>query len=55
MERYLDGQPLSDIAKANGISRPDVDKYVKRVIRQWKKAAKRDPSNPIASVLNNDR
>ena len=55
MERYMDGRPLSDIAKANGMSHSDVDKCVKRVIRQWKKAAKRDPSNLIASVLNNSR
>ena len=53
MERYLDGQPLSDIAKANGISRPNVDKCVKRVIEQWKKAAKQNSTDPVTIMTNN--
>jgi len=53
MERYLDGQPLSDIAKANGMSRSDVDKCVKRVIEQWKKAAKQNSTDPVTIMTNN--
>ena len=54
MERYLDGQSLSEIAKAIGISRSDVEGTVKRVIAQWKKAAKDNPTDPV-SALANDR
>ena len=43
MERYLDGEPLSEIAKAIGISRSDVEARVKRVIAKWKKAAEENP------------
>ena len=34
MERYLDGEPLSEIAKAIGISCSKVEETVKRVIKQ---------------------
>ena len=34
MERYLDGQPLLEIAKAIGISHSDIEECVKRVIAQ---------------------
>jgi len=53
MERYLDGQPLSKIAKAIGISRSDVEGTVKRVIADWQKAAKDNPTDPV-SVMTND-
>ena len=51
MERYLDGQPLLEIAKAIGISRSDVEQIVKRVIAQWKKAAKQNPTNPVSTIM----
>lgn len=52
MERYLDGQPLSEIAKAIGISRSAVERRVKRVIAQWKKAAKDNPTDPVSAIPN---
>ena len=58
MERYLDGQPLSEIVKAMktiGISRSDVKKRVKRVIAQWKEAAKDNPTDPVSEMVNNER
>ena len=54
MERYLDGQPLSDIVKAIGISRSAVEKTVKRVRAQWKKAAKDNPTDPVPAMVKND-
>ena len=49
MERYLDEQPLSEIAKAIvGISRSKAEETVKRVIKQWKKAAKENPTDPVS-------
>ena len=55
MERYLDGQPLSEIAKAIGISRSDVEGTMKRVIADWKKAAKDNPTDPVSAMVNNRR
>ena len=55
MERYLDGQPLSEIAKAIGISRSDVEKRVKRVIKQWKKATEENPTDPVSATVNNGK
>ena len=55
MERYLDGQPLSEIAKAMGISRSAIEWTVKRVIAVWKKAVKQDPTDPVSEVTNNER
>ncbi len=52
MERYLDGQPLSEIAKAIGISRSAVERRVKRVITQWKKVAKDNPTDPVSAIPN---
>ena len=52
MERYLDGQPLLEIAKAIGISPSDVERRVKRVIAQWKKAAKDNPTDPVSAIPN---
>ena len=54
MERYLDGQPLSDIAKAIGISRSDVEARVKRVIADWKKAARQNSTDPVPAMVKND-
>ena len=53
-ERYLDGQPLSDIAKAIGISRSDVEARVKRVIADWKKAARQNSTDPVSAMVKND-
>ena len=55
MERYLDGQPLLEIAKAIGISPSDVEKRVKRVIAQWKKAARENPTDPVFAMVNDRR
>ena len=51
MERYLDGQPLSEIAKAIGVSRSDVEGTMKRVIVDWKKAAKDNPTDPVSAMV----
>ena len=55
MERYLDGQPLSEIAKAIGISHSDVEKRVKRVIADWKKTAKDNPTDPVPAMVKKER
>ncbi len=51
MERHLDGQPPSDIAKAIGISRSDVEARVKRVIADWKKAARQNSTDPVSAMV----
>jgi len=55
MERHLDGQPFSEITKALGISPATVEKTVKRVIVQWKKAAKANPADPVSALVDNER
>ena len=56
MERYLDEQPLSEIAKAIvGISRSEVEETVKRVIKQWKKAAEENPTDPVSAMVKKKR
>ncbi|RKU24539.1 hypothetical protein C6499_16500, partial [Candidatus Poribacteria bacterium] len=56
MERYLDEQPLSKIAKAIvGISRSKVEETVKRVIKQWKEAAKENPTDPVSAMVKKER
>ncbi len=55
MERYLDGQPLLDIAKAMGISESAIERTVKRVITAWKKAAKQNPADPVSVMVANER
>ena len=55
MERYLNGQPLSEIAKAIGISCSKVEETVKRVIKQWKKATKDSPTDPISAMVKKER
>ena len=55
MERYLDEQPLSEIAKAIPTSRSKVEETVKRVIKQWKKAAKDNPADPVSEMVKNER
>lgn len=56
MERYLDEQSLSEIAKAIvGISRSEVEETVKRVIKQWKKAAEENPTDPVSAMVKKKR
>ena len=56
MERYLDEQSLSEIAKAIvGISRSKVEETVKRVIKQWKEAAKENPTDPVSAMVKEER
>ena len=47
MERYLDGQPLSEITEALSVSPATVEQTVKLVRAQWKKAAKENPTDPV--------
>ena len=54
MERYLDGEPLLEIATAIGISCSDVEECVKRVIKQWKKAVKQNPTDPVSAMVSNE-
>ena len=55
MERYLDGQPLSVITEALGISPATVERTVKRVRAQWKKAAKDNPTDPVSAMVKKER
>ena len=56
MERYfLDGQLFSEITEALGISPSTVEKTVKRVIAQWKKAAKNNPTDPVSAMVKKER
>jgi len=55
MERYLDGQPLSEITKALGISCATVEETVKRVIADWKKAVRQNPMDPVSAMANEMR
>lgn len=56
MERHLDGQSPSEIAKAIvGISRSTVEETVKQVIKQWKKAAADNPTDPVSAMVDNER
>ncbi len=53
---YLDGQSLSEIAKAIvGISRSEVEETVERVIAKWKKAAKQNPTDPVSAMVKKER
>ena len=56
MERYFEEQqPLSEITKALDISRATVEKRVKRVIADWKKAARQNPEDPVSAMVSNKR
>lgn len=56
MERYLDEQPLSEIAKAIvGISHSKVEETVKRVVKQWRKAAADNPTDPVSAMVKKER
>lgn len=55
MERYFDGQPLSEITEALGISPATIEKTVKRVIADWKKAAKDNSTDPVSAMAKKRR
>ena len=55
MERYLDGQPFSEITEALGPSRSTIEEIVKRVIVQWKKAVKENPTDPVSAMAKKER
>lgn len=55
MERYFDRQPFSEITKALGISHATVEKTVERVIADWKKAAKDNPTDPVSAMVKKER
>ena len=54
MERYLDGQPLSEIAQAMGIPPSAVEKRLKRVIAQWKRAVRDNPADPVSAMVKKE-
>ena len=51
MERYFDRQPLSEITEALGVSRATLEETVERVIAQWEKAAKNNPTDPVSEMV----
>ena len=55
MERYFDGQSFSEITEALGVSRSTIEETVKRVIAQWKKAAKDNPKDPVSAMVKKER
>ena len=56
MERYfLDQQSFSEITEALGISRSTIEKTVKRVIKDWKKAAKDNPTDPVSAMVKKEK
>jgi len=54
MERYLDGQPLSTIEKAIGISHSAIEETVKCVRAAWKKAAEENPMDPVSVMVEKE-
>lgn len=55
MERYfLDIQSFSEIKEALGISRATVEETVERVIKDWKKAAKDNPTDPVSAMVKKE-
>lgn len=55
MERYLAEQSFSEITEALGPSRSTIEEIVKRVIADWKKAARQNPEDPVSAMVNNER
>ena len=56
MERYfLDRQSFSEIMEALGISRSTIKETAKRVIADWKKAAKDNPTDPVSAMVKKER
>ncbi|MYG08579.1 sigma-70 family RNA polymerase sigma factor, partial [Candidatus Poribacteria bacterium] len=55
MERYfLDQQSFSEITEALGISRSTIEETVKRVIKDWKKTAKDNPTDPVSAMVKKE-
>ncbi len=55
MERYfLDQQSFSEITEALGISRSTIEETVERVIKDWKKAAKDNPTDPASAMVKKE-
>ena len=55
MERYFDGQSFSEITETLGISPSTIEETVKRVIAQWKKAVKQNPTDPVSAMVKKRR
>ena len=55
MERYLDEQSFSEITEALGISCSTIEETVERVIADWKKAAKDNPTDPVSAMAKKRR
>lgn len=56
MERYfLDRQSFSEITEALGISHSNVEETVERVIKDWKKAAKDNPTDPVSAMVEKEK
>ena len=56
MERYfLDQQSFSEITEALGIPRSTVEETVERVIKDWKKAAKDNPTDPVSAMVKKEK
>ena len=56
MERYfLDTQSFSEITEALGISRSTIEETVERVIKDWKKAATDNPTDPVSAMVKKER
>jgi DNA-directed RNA polymerase specialized sigma24 family protein len=51
----MDGQSLSEITEALGISCSTIEETVKRVIADWKKAPKDNPTDTGSATVNNER
>ncbi|RKU16534.1 hypothetical protein C6503_12160 [Candidatus Poribacteria bacterium] len=55
MERYfLDRQSFSEITEALGISRSTIEETVERVIKDWKKAATDNPTDPVSAMAKKE-
>ena len=56
MERYfLDTQSFSEITEALGISRATIEETVERVIKDWQKAAKDNPTDPVSAMVKKEK
>lgn len=54
MERYLEGERVSEIAAVLGISTSAVEKRVKTVVEGWKAAAKKAPDDPVSEIVKSE-
>ncbi|MCY3741048.1 MAG: sigma-70 family RNA polymerase sigma factor [Candidatus Poribacteria bacterium] len=55
MERYFDRQSFSEITEALGISRSTIEETAKRVIADWKEAAKDNPEDPVSAMVKKEK